>query len=245
MQFPQGSLQFEIGVQTWNPRVSALVSRRQNYSKIQENFKFLREHTGVHTHADLIVGLPGENFQSFREGFNALVDCGPDEIQVGILKRLKGAPLVRHEKEFKLVYSSQSPFQLLQNVDLDFVSMQKLHRFSRFWDQVANSGHFLEFTQAMIHRGQIAGDVFEQFWKMSEFLSSNLGQSHSVSRQRLKEALIEFSKQEGDSDLIQSLIPSGLNLKSEPSTKALPPRQRRHQTENQKVNASPVVTPPI
>ncbi|MBK7963161.1 MAG: hypothetical protein IPK04_19430 [Bdellovibrionales bacterium] len=48
-QFPKGSLQFEIGIQTWNPAVAALVSRKQDYQLISQNLKYLREHTAVHT----------------------------------------------------------------------------------------------------------------------------------------------------------------------------------------------------
>ncbi len=99
-QFPPGSLQFEIGVQTWSETVAKLVSRRQNYEKVRENFKYLKSRTGVHTHADLIVGLPGETWESFAEGFNQLYALEPDEIQVGVLKRLKGAPIIRHDREY-------------------------------------------------------------------------------------------------------------------------------------------------
>ena len=58
--FPPGSLQFEVGIQTWNPEVAKNVSRRQDYSKIRENFEFLNNQTTVHLHTDLIAGLPGE-----------------------------------------------------------------------------------------------------------------------------------------------------------------------------------------
>ena len=44
----------------------------------------------MHLHADLIVGLPGETLESFAAGFDRLVALGPQEIQVGILKRLRG-----------------------------------------------------------------------------------------------------------------------------------------------------------
>ena len=50
--------------------------------------------TGVHIHADLIAGLPGETLESFAAGFDRLVALGPQEIQVGILKRLRGTPIV-------------------------------------------------------------------------------------------------------------------------------------------------------
>ena len=104
-QFPAGALQFEVGVQTFNDDVAALISRRQDNEKLEENLRFLRDETGVHVHADLIVGLPGESAESFAAGFDRLVALGPQEIQVGMLKRLRGTPIVRHDAAWQMVYS--------------------------------------------------------------------------------------------------------------------------------------------
>src|SRR4029078_8933745 len=84
-KFPPGALQFEVGIQTFNEEVANRISRRQDNSKIAENFRFLREETGVHIHADLIAGLPGEDLASFAAGFDRLVKLAPQEIQLGIL----------------------------------------------------------------------------------------------------------------------------------------------------------------
>jgi len=92
-QFPPGALQFEVGIQTFNETVSGLISRRQDNLKLEDNLRFLRNETGVHIHTDLIVGLPGEDLASFAAGFDRLVAMNPQEIQVGILKRLRGTPL--------------------------------------------------------------------------------------------------------------------------------------------------------
>src|SRR5688500_12151987 len=100
-KFPPGALQFEVGIQTFNPEVSARIKRRQNYDRLAENFRFLRGETGVHIHADLIVGLPGEDMASFARGFDSLVALGPQENQVGILKRLRGTPIVRHDSDWE------------------------------------------------------------------------------------------------------------------------------------------------
>ena len=54
--------------------------------------RFLRTQTGVHVHTDLIAGLPGETLESFGAGFDRLLALRPQEIQVGILKRLRGTP---------------------------------------------------------------------------------------------------------------------------------------------------------
>src|SRR5206468_7588215 len=128
VKFPPGALQFEVGIQTFNEEVAARISRRQDNAKVAENFAFLREKTGVHIHADLIVGLPGETIESFAAGFDRLVAMRPQEIQVGILKRLRGTPIVRHDAEFQMVYSANPPYEILQNNLLDFATMQRMRR---------------------------------------------------------------------------------------------------------------------
>ncbi len=67
-RFPAGALQFEVGIQTFDAAVSERISRRQDALKLEENLVFLREETGVHVHADLIVGLPGEDRGNFCGG---------------------------------------------------------------------------------------------------------------------------------------------------------------------------------
>ncbi len=189
-KFPEASLQFEVGVQTWNPVVAANVSRRQDYTKIVENFRFLHDETGVHTHADLIVGLPGETKESFGQGFDALSKCQVDEVQVGILKRLKGTPVIRHDQNFKMVYSDQPPFQILKNKDISFAEMQKLVRFAQFWDLYANSGNFRSLMAHFRQEAdeQCSGSLFAMFWSFSEFLTARHGQTHALSRGSLMES---------------------------------------------------------
>jgi radical SAM superfamily enzyme YgiQ (UPF0313 family) len=153
-RFPPGVLQFEVGIQTFNEAVSQLISRRQNYEKLADNFNFLRRKTGVHIHADLIVGLPGETPDSFAAGFDRLIALGPQEIQVGILKRLRGTPIIRHDADWQMVYHPHPPYEILQNKLIDFATMQKLRRFARYWDLVGNSGNFIETTPLIWGVGQ-------------------------------------------------------------------------------------------
>jgi len=69
-KFPVGSLQFEIGIQTFNPEVQARISRRQNNDQAKANLVWIREHTNAYIHADLIFGLPGESVESFAINCN-------------------------------------------------------------------------------------------------------------------------------------------------------------------------------
>ena len=145
-RFPPGALQFELGVQTFNEEVAERIQRRQDSVKLEENFRFLREETGVHIHADLVLGLPGESLDSIAAGFDRLIGLRPQEIQVGLLKRLRGAPIARHTEEWAMTYNPHPPYDLLRNKLLDFATMQRLRRFARYWDLVGNSGNFVETT---------------------------------------------------------------------------------------------------
>jgi len=188
VQFPPGSLQFEVGVQTLNPDVSERINRRQVVSKLEDNIRFLRAHTGVHIHADLIVGLPGETIESFGIGFDALWAMGPQEIQVGILKKLKGTSLSRHDVPHTMRYSPGPPFEILETSTINFESMQRMRRFARYWDLFANSGNFRDSLPHVW--GQES--AFDGFMDFCDYLSEQLGKTHQISLARRTKVLFDY-----------------------------------------------------
>ena len=188
-RFPPGGVQLEVGIQTFDEETAKNISRRQNYTKLEHNIRFLRAHTGVHIHADLIAGLPGETLQTFGLGFDRLLAMEPQEIQVGILKRLRGTPIVRHDKEWGMQYSPHPPYEILCNKLMDFDTLQRLRRFARFWDLLANSGRFSE-TLPWLWRGGLS--PFESFLRFSDWLGARLGRSHSIALVALAEHLYRY-----------------------------------------------------
>ncbi len=188
LRFPPGALQFEIGIQTFNDDIAELISRRQDNRLVAENFAFLTRETGVHLHADLIFGLPGESLESFAAGFDRLVGLSPQEIQVGMLKRLRGTPIVRHDATWGMRYSPEPPYEILETSLLPFETVQRMRRFSQLWDRVANRGHLTE-TLPRLWRGQ---SPFAAFLEFSDWLFERFGKSHSVARNRLAEELFRY-----------------------------------------------------
>jgi hypothetical protein len=176
-RFPPGMLQFEVGVQTFNPEVATAIHRRQDLGRLEENFRFLREQTGVHVHADLIAGLPGETLDGFAAGFDRLVALGPQEIQVGLLKRLRGTPIGRHDDAWQMVYSPLPPYELLQNRLIDFATMQRLGRFARYWDLVGNSGRFVTVLPEFWSGG---ASPFAEFMRFSDWFYGREGRRHNI-----------------------------------------------------------------
>lgn len=181
-RFPPQSLQFEIGIQTFDPEIQTLISRKQNNDKTRDNIRWLREHTGAHLHTDLIFGLPGDTLDNFAHSFDQLVALNPHEIQLGILKRLRGAPLNRHNESFDLRYNPLAPYNILSTRDIDFMTMQRVNRFARFWDMIGNSGRFIN-TLPLI----LGEQPFKQFMALSDKLYELAGQSHKIALKRLFE----------------------------------------------------------
>ena len=192
-KFPAGALQFEVGIQTFAPAVEKLISRRQDHARLEDNLRWLRAQTGVHVHADLIVGLPGEDIASFGRGFDKLVALGPQEVQVGILKRLRGTPITRHDAEWGMVYSPAPPYEVLQTRLVSFVEMQRMRRFSRYWDLIANSGSFV-----LTLRTLLADRPFERFLAFSDWLYDRSGRRvHGLALHVLAERLFEHLERLG------------------------------------------------
>jgi radical SAM superfamily enzyme YgiQ (UPF0313 family) len=227
-KFPPGAVQFEVGIQTFDDATSKNISRRQNLERLADNLRFLREETGVHVHADLIVGLPGEGMESFGRGFDRLVALGPQEIQVGILKRLRGTPIVRHDAEFAMRYAPHPPYEILATRDIAFPDMQRMRRFARYWDLVANSGNFSK-TLTLLWGGGVSnqsGKVvsnqsdaapraalitdslitehcpspFASFLRFSDWLHATLRRTHQIALQTIAQALFDFLTGENGAD---------------------------------------------
>lgn len=184
MKFPSGSLQFEIGVQTFNSKVQELISRKQDNQKTIENMHWLRNHSKAHIHADLIFGLPGEDLDSFAHGFNQLYKLKPQDIQLGILKRLRGTPVIRHTEAFQLKFEPSAPYSILATDCVDFNLVQRMTRFARYWELIANSDNFTQSLKLLL-----ADQAFERFLIFSDWLYEYSGKTHQISLRKLYDYL--------------------------------------------------------
>ncbi|NHZ92943.1 DUF4080 domain-containing protein [Massilia sp. CCM 8733] len=229
-KFPPGALQFEIGIQSFNPAVQALVSRRQDNAKAAENIRWLCEESHAHLHVDLIAGLPGEDMDSFARGFDQLVALKPHEIQFGILKRLRGTPIIRHTEEHALVFDPYPPYTILATKLIDFQTMQRLVRFARYWDLVANSGRFAH-TLAHI----LGESPFANFMAFSDWIYAKTDATHRIALERLAKLVTQWLETRGmprsDAEaLVGSDYAGRVDAPAEKTRPAasVPQRQARH-----------------
>ncbi|ADN08119.1 B12-binding domain-containing radical SAM protein [Sulfurimonas autotrophica] len=205
-RFAPGALQLEIGIQTLNPVIANNISRQLKLDKIKDNIRFLENETTAHIHLDLIVGLPGESLESFGRNLDELMSMSSCEIQIGILKKLSGTQINRHDIEEGMVYSDIPPYDILKNNQLSFLDIQIMKRFARFWDLYYNSGNFktsllLLWQETSIYENFYAFGlwIYEQTdstWKISlqrqgELLFSYLSEVKKLDRQNVADAMLE------------------------------------------------------
>ena len=194
-RFPAGGIQLEVGIQTLDPVVGERIGRRVDAETVARNLSRLKSGTGVHIHADLIIGLPGEDENGFGRSFDSLRAMNPDEIQLGILKLLPGAPIIRHADTYSMTFNPTPPYDVLQTDCITYSQMQHLKRTAKYYDIFVNSGKFKGAMNFLMSRGTSSFRAFSDF---SSWIYRRIGKDHAVSQPRQYEAVLNYLTNETD-----------------------------------------------
>jgi radical SAM superfamily enzyme YgiQ (UPF0313 family) len=161
---PPGIFRFEIGVQSTNDLTNNLVKRRQNFAKLTRTVTKVKESGKIDQHLDLIAGLPEENYDSFRKTFNDVFELGPEELQLGFLKMLRGTGMRADAEKYGYKYMDNAPYEILGNDILPFSDLVRIKRVEDVLEKYWNS-HRLDHTVSYLIREQFpsAFDFFQQF----------------------------------------------------------------------------------
>lgn len=232
--FPKGSLQLEVGIQTLTPSIANNISRPLNLERIEHNIKYLAKNTCAHMHLDLILGLPSQTLQDIKNDLNKLMTFSSAEVQVGILKKLSGTAIKRHDETFSMVYSDMPPYDVLSTSTLDFNTMQKLKRFARFWDIYYNSGNF---TTSIYHL--FDDDVYTNFMDFSHYVYTINEATFKISLDRAGKFLFDFlvEKKNCDAMLVANSIANDtLKIRGRKAPKYLVPYIKDMQIEQKEIS---------
>ncbi len=138
---PKGRIQLECGVQSTNPATLAAIGRTSDPGKIIAALTRIRAVGNIHIHADLIAGLPHEDFSRFTQSFDELYPAC-DLLQLGFLKLLPGTSLRAKCGEMGYRYSAHPPYEVLQSDVLSYDDLYRLHAVDDVLDRFGGSGHF-------------------------------------------------------------------------------------------------------
>lgn len=196
-QFPEGTLHIEVGIQTFNKEVSQRVGRTMSGTVAEDTLDFLLKETKGIVHGDLIIGLPGDTIESIASSFNRLWRLGVQEIQVNLLKCLKGTPLEQHSIDFSMKYSYCPPYEVLSTSTMDFLTIRKLHEFSRIFNLLCHSDNFPRVSQIVMAGGTsesrlIDSKPFDQLEAFSNYILQVFGRSHHISLRILIRSVYDY-----------------------------------------------------
>lgn len=130
---------FEIGVQSFNSQTLQAVGRLQNNERLCEVIQRLRD-INVTMHVDLIAGLPYEDVLSFQASFDALFALGAKEVQLGILKLLKGTKLKAKQAQYDFIHDAHAPYAVQSTKWLSEVELARISKGAEAVEKFWNSG---------------------------------------------------------------------------------------------------------
>ena len=135
-------VQLEIGVQSVNARTLTAINRTMDFVKVKKRVCEVAKGQNVHQHLDLIAGLPYEDYESFKQSFNAVYELGAEQLQLGFLKVLKGSEMAIRAEEYGCIYQSRTPYEVLQTKWLSYEEILKLKQIEEMVEIYYNSAQF-------------------------------------------------------------------------------------------------------
>ncbi len=166
---PKGMFQLEIGVQSTNPETLEAICRKPDFERLTKVVKALAKNNNMHLHLDLIAGLPGESLAMFIRSFHTVMAMHPHDLQLGFLKKLKGAALSAPGSRFW----SFPPYEVIHSDAMSYADLLLLKDVEEMLERYYNSGAF-EVTVPYILKTHYAGREFYFFYDMAVFMQGDL-----------------------------------------------------------------------
>ena len=221
---PKDRFQFEVGVQTTNDDVLRQINRFVNFSDIKEKVLELLAIKNIKQHLDLIAGLPGEDYKSFKKSFNDVYSIAPEEIQLGFLKLLRGSSMREEAELYDMKYSPYPPYEILSTKDISYDELLVLKKVEHMVDKYYNSQKFNNVIKFFIDKFETPFDFFlslGEFFEMKDYFNRNIGNSeyykvflefnekvlksdNSILRDIIKYDYLTFNKRRGMPEFLES-----------------------------------------
>ncbi|MDL2280684.1 B12-binding domain-containing radical SAM protein [Selenomonadales bacterium OttesenSCG-928-I06] len=165
---PKGRFQFEIGVQsTYLPALNA-INRHDNFAAVSQNVQLLKKFDNIHLHLDLIIGLPYETKDDFKNSFNDVYALNIDQLQIGFLKLLKGSNIRKDCAKHEYVFLDYAPYEVLANKYISYDEIRKLKILEKVFNLVYNSSNFKYSLNWLVLQEKSPFEFYEKlalFWE--------------------------------------------------------------------------------
>jgi radical SAM superfamily enzyme YgiQ (UPF0313 family) len=190
---PPGLIQLETGVQSLNEKSLKAVDRAFSWEKFYNNISRIISSGNIHTHIDLIIGLPYDNLDTFGRSMDKVFALRPHMLQLNLLKMLKYTPI---RKSYKAVFNNDAPYEIIKTPDMSEEDIMKLIRIQSVFNRVYNSGRFYHTLEFMLKKS-----AYEFFVKLSDYLYNN--GIDIIKPESLSKGILEYS---GNDERVRELM---------------------------------------
>lgn len=188
----KGRFQFEVGVQTTNNTILNNINRYVNFNDIKEKVLELEKIDNIKQHLDLIAGLPGEDYSSFKNSFNEVFKIKPEEIQLGFLKLLKGSSMRDEAGKWGMEYSPYPPYEILKTNTMSYFELLELKKIEAMVDKYYNSRKFNNIIKFFIEKFPTP---FDFFLSLGQFFNKKGYFARSISNTEYYKVFLEFNEE--------------------------------------------------
>lgn len=189
---PKGRFQFEVGVQTTNKEILHNINRIADFAEVESKVREIKSLNNISQHLDLIAGLPGENFNSFKKSFNEVFAIDPEEIQLGFLKILKGSPMELEKEKWGMKNSPYPPYEIVRTKDISYEELLILKKVEAMVDKYYNSGKFSNILKYFNAKFQ---DYFEFYKELGLFFQEKGYFDRNISSSDYYKVFLEFNSE--------------------------------------------------
>ena len=199
---PKGLFQFEIGIQSSNEKTLEEIQRKTNLERLAKNVKKINSFGNIHQHVDLIVGLPYEDMESFKNSFNYAYNLGVEKLQIGFLKLLRGSNLRKRADELGIIYSDFPTYEVISTKWLSSKEINSLKIIEDIVEKFSNEDYFKNTLDYLVDKN----NPFEFFEKFANFWKEKNYHLLSHSRVSLYERFNEFLKTRDDHEKVVEIL---------------------------------------
>lgn len=182
----------QIGLQSANDEVLKLVNRPCDRKKFLKGISILNEE-GVTFGLDLIFGLPGETFGSFRDGLDFALSLYPNNLEVFCLSVLPGTDLYDRAEGLGLIWEKDPPYHVIKNGKFSVEDMKKAEKLAKACSVFYNDGRAIPWFNSVCRVLKIKGSkLLEIFYDKK--LAGNSDLENCCEHFKIEKVQLDFLK---------------------------------------------------
>jgi radical SAM superfamily enzyme YgiQ (UPF0313 family) len=121
--------QLHFGMQTTNPKALELLKRKSGPDVFKKRIEQIRQvDASAQISFDLIYGLPGDNYEAFRESVDFAMSMNPGKLYFSPLLLLPGTPFWDQKEELGFDFDPLPPYMVRSNKHYSPEDMEKTFR---------------------------------------------------------------------------------------------------------------------